>query len=90
MKCLDIIEELKKKYKDYEIKWCLLGFRYLNIEECTIKYKYNKIKNNLFGINQYLEMLNLNLTFTYKKNEIGKINYQLLLNKIADLIILNN
>lgn len=89
-KCLNIINELKEKYKNYEIKWCLLGFRYINIEECMIIYKYKEINNNVFGINEYLEMLNINLKFTYRKNENNKVNYQLFLNNIADLIILNN
>ncbi len=29
-KCLQIVEELQKEYIDYTIKWCLLGYRYVN------------------------------------------------------------
>lgn len=79
MKCLDIIEKLKKEYPDYSIKWCLLGYRYLNYSDIsnTIQKKYKCIDANLYGINQYLTMLNIDLQFTNEK-------YKEFLNNIAD------
>ena len=78
-KCLSIEKELAGEYKDHTIKWCLLSLRYLhsdNINDC-IKKKYETIKDNLFGINQYLEMLGINLKFTHE-------NYKAFLNNIAN------
>lgn len=78
-KCLQIVEALREEYPDYEIKWCLLAFRftdYTAIPE-TIQKKYSTIKDNLFGINQYLKMLGIEIEFT----EDG---YKKFLNKIAD------
>lgn len=78
-KCISIINELKKEYPDHTIKWCLLGYRYLEYKDIpdVIKKKYGKIKDNLFGVNQYLTMLNIDLQFTYE-------TYKIFLNKIVD------
>ena len=53
-KCLDIVKELQLKYPEYNIKWCLLAYRYLNYNDIPkrIQKKYQIIVNNLFGINQ--------------------------------------
>lgn len=78
-KCLNIVIELKQKYPGYNIKWCLVGCRYIN-NICIpnkLKYKYNTIKNNLFGINEYLNLLNISLCFTFN-------SYCKFLNKIAN------
>ena len=79
MKCLDIVEKLKKEYPDYSIKWCLLGYRYLNYSDIstTIQKKYKCIDTNLYGINQYLTMLNIDLQFTNEE-------YKEFLNNIAE------
>lgn len=78
-KCLNIVVELEEKYPDYTINWCLVGCRYIN--NITIpnklKYKYISIKNNLFGINDYLNVLNIDIHFTFN-------NYCKFLNKIAN------
>ena len=71
-KCLDIVKDLNENYPDYTIKWCLLGCRYLDYESIPeiIKNKYTTIKENLFGVNQYMNMLNIDLKFneeSYKK-----------------------
>jgi hypothetical protein len=73
-KCLLIKSELEEKYPEYEIKWCLLGFRYLTNSSITtnIKNKYSVINNNLFGINDYFEMFNINFRF---KNENDYKNF---------------
>lgn len=79
LKCLEIAKELGEKYKDYEIKWCLVGYRYIDITDIpvTIQKKYSRISKNLFGINQYLAMLHINIAFdgqTYKNflNDIAR------------------
>jgi len=78
-KCLDIVKELEQEYSDYEINWCLLGFRFLNYRDIpsTIQKKYTPITNHLFGINQYLELLHVDLHFTEDR-------YARFLNNIAD------
>ena len=83
-KCKTIIEDLKKKYNDYEIKWCLIGLRYINFNEIpkVINKKYEEIKNNLFGINDYFNLLKIDKNFNnknYKKflNETAKICFAL-------------
>jgi hypothetical protein len=78
-KCLFINEELKKKYPEYIIKWCLLGYRYISKEVIpkTIFSRYKSISDNIFGINDYYEMLNINFSFTEK-------SYKEYLNKIVD------
>jgi len=78
-KCLGIVEELKNEYPDYKINWCLLGLRQLTSHDMPdiIKKKYSIINDNLFGINQYLTMLNIDLTFNIE-------TYTSLLNSIAD------
>lgn len=78
-KCLEIVKDLVEKYKNYQIKWCLLGLRYLDYNEIpkVIRGKYTNIKENLYGINQYLNMLSISISFT-------KEEYKKLLNKISD------
>jgi len=78
-KCLQIVKELEEEYKGYTIKWCLLAFRFIQYENIpdTIQKKYKVIKDNLFGINQYLEMLNVPLVFTEEK-------YASFLNEVAN------
>jgi hypothetical protein len=52
-KCLDIFGELKQKYPYYNIKWCIVGCKYINNKHIPnkVKYKYKTIEKNLFGIN---------------------------------------
>lgn len=78
-KCLQIVDELKEEYPGYEIKWCLLAFRFIDYEKIPplIQKKYTEIKDNLFGINQYLKLLNIDLEFSEE-------TYSSLLNQIAD------
>lgn len=85
MKCQDVVTELKKEYPDYKIRWCLLGYRYLDNKEIpvTIKKKYSPIEYNLFGINDYLSMLNIEHKFTQE-------TYNEFLNDIADTMFNNS
>lgn len=82
-KCLLIKNELEEKYPEYEIKWCLLGFRYLTNSLITtnIKNKYSVINNNLFGINDYFKMFDIDFKF---KNENDYKNF---VNKFINRII---
>ena len=84
-KCLEIANELKEDYKDYEIKWCLLCLRYLRYDDIpkNIKKSYSFISENLLGINEYFEMLNINYKLTL--NEQKK-----LLNQVADSMFNND
>ena len=78
-KCLEIVKELQKEFPDYTIKWCLLAYRWIDNDyiTLTIKKKYLKISENLFGINEYFEMLGIKLDFTEE-------SYMSFLNTIAD------
>jgi hypothetical protein len=78
LKCLNVVDELHKKYPDYSIKWCLLAYRYLDKNEIpkNIIGRYRDIDNNIFGINQYLDLLGVDLEFTEN-------SYKLFLNDIA-------
>ena len=82
-KCLEIVKQLEETYKNYQIKWCLLGLRYLDYNEIpkVIQGKYTNIKENLYGINQYLNMLNISISLT-------KEEYKKLLNKISDTMFI--
>ena len=76
-KCLKIREELT--LEGYTINWCLLGARYIHSDNMPTKIskKYSSIKDNLFGVNQFLEMYHIKFSFT---NE----TYKNLLNDIAN------
>lgn len=78
-KCLQIKNKLGEEYKDYEIIWCLLGARYYSkdIIKSGILNKYLDIKDNVFGVNEYFNMLNISFKFdeeSYKKfiNNVAK------------------
>lgn len=77
-KCKELVEKCKEMYPDYEIRWCLLGFRYINYDDIpkTIKKRYDDIKENVFGINEYLHMLSINFSF-------NETTYRSFLNKLA-------
>jgi len=80
-KCLQILEELKIEYQDYKIKMYLIGLRYYkkNCIPKLIEKKYLSICDNLLGVNEYLEELDIDLNFT-KEEE----NYKLFLNCLVD------
>ena len=65
-KCMRNVQEIIDEYPGYTIEWCLVGFRYLTLDDFpnTIKYKYRPIKENIVGMNEYLRMLDVPLQFT--------------------------
>jgi len=77
-KCQQIVNELRDMFTGYTIKWCLLGYRYTSKEKMSkvINSKYSEIKDNVFGINDYLQMLCIPYRFTEEK-------YKDYINKIA-------
>lgn len=79
MKCKTVSEELKKEYPGYYLKWCLLGLRYTESNQIhpNIMNKFSCIKDNVFGVNQYLDTLGVNIRFSDNEwklfiNEIAK------------------
>ena len=78
-KCQFIVDELKNQYPDYTIKWCLLGCRYIHYDNIPviISKRYTAIQENLFGINQYLQLMNVNIQFTEE-------TYAEFVNNVAD------
>jgi hypothetical protein len=68
-KCMQVVEELHSEYPDYEIKWCLLAHRYISVDDIplVIKKKYALITSQLFGINQYFNMIGISFQFTEEK-----------------------
>ena len=78
-KCLSIVSDIQDTYPDYEIRWCLLALRYTdnNCISQTLKKIYESIGANLYGINEYLAILNIDMCF-------NENDYKIFLNKIAD------
>ena len=82
-KCMQIVKELCEENIGYSVKWCLLGYRYLNQADIpsTIRKKYKNIDDNLYGINDYFKMLDIGIVFdeeSYKKflNNISKAMFK--------------
>jgi hypothetical protein len=78
-KCKSIVEELKVEYPGYQLKWCLLGLRYINKDLMgkNITKKYSSISENVSGVNEYLDTLDVDIQFSEKDysffiNEITK------------------
>lgn len=76
-KCLQILEELKEKHKNYTIKMFLLSVRHfsrVNIPNVILS-KYKIIEDNLVGMNEYFDALSITDKFK-DENEYKKIlNY---------------
>jgi hypothetical protein len=64
-KCIGLVNTLRCKYPDHEIRWCLLAVRYFSKAKIpiTLKNKYTIISDNLYGVNEFLEMLNIDFRF---------------------------
>lgn len=80
IKCIKIYNDLKNEYKDYSVKMFLVGVRYYKkgIIPKNISKRYETIKDNLIGVNEYFKELNLNISFN-NENE-----YRYFVNKIVD------
>jgi len=66
-KCSETLKNsLQKFYPGFKIKWCLLICRYIDYNSFPpeIKKKFDEINGNVFGINDYFKMLNVNYRFT--------------------------
>lgn len=70
IKILKIKDEIEEEYPDYMIKWGLINTRYL-IKEHIDNYLYQKylpIKDNIFGINDIISIMNKEYIFkNYKE-----------------------
>jgi hypothetical protein len=71
-KCQEIVENLKSQYKGYKVEWCLFGARYIDSNQIpkSIKNRYSKIQENLGGVNDYLEMLDIKDNFSEERYHI--------------------
>ena len=78
-KCLDIKQELVRKYPEYIIKMFLVGIRYYEkvIMPPIILKKYSNIPENLCGVNDYFKNLGINELF------IDENDYKEFLNSLA-------
>lgn len=64
-KIKNIYNELKINYPTYKIIWVLISGRFINrtdIPKCILK-KYLQIKDNIVGINDFLQLLNIEFRF---------------------------
>ena len=76
-KCLEIKNILEKTYPDYEIKMSLLYLRFYtkkNIPVYIMK-KFDSIKNYIVGINDYFQILGINIQFNNENEFKYFINY---------------
>lgn len=81
-KCQSIRDELtsiiesEDKLSGYTLEWCLLGARYLHFDDIphTIAKKYVDIEGNVFGVNQFLEMVGVPFQYTMDQY-VGQLNY---------------
>jgi len=75
-KCIQILDELKHEYPDYEIKMFLVGLRYYEaaIIPKVIKQKYTSISDNLVGVNEYLTKLGTGILFSYENKYAEFLN----------------
>jgi hypothetical protein len=76
-KCLNIKDELQEFYHEYKIQMCLVGARYYKTEIITknIIKKFKVIQDNLFGINEYLQLYNIDKQFIDEEDYIMFLKY---------------
>jgi hypothetical protein len=67
-KCLEIEKELKKEFEGYEINMFLISGRYIykNLIPKNIYIKYDNIKENLLGINEFFNKIGIDINFSEK------------------------
>lgn len=83
-KCLNIEKMLINKYSKYKITMFLVGLRHLTSSTIKkeIKNKYNKISENITGINEYLLKLGIPQQKEFKNDK----NYKIFINKFVKLL----
>jgi len=79
-KCIQIVDELKSEFVDYDIELSLVGLRYFYTKDLpkNISNKYISIQNNVVGVNEYMTKLKAYPGFQTEEK------YQEFLNYIAD------
>lgn len=84
-KCIEIQKELETLYPGYIIKMYLVGLRYYKKDEMpkTVADKYNIIKDNVVGINEYLTQLTDSFSF------VNESEYKDFLNELANAMFEN-
>ena len=85
-KCIKISQQLKEENPEYEIKMYLVGARYITNKDIpkNIIKKYELIKENVLGINEYFIMLGIRFQFT-DENE-----YKMYINTLANSMFSNS
>lgn len=81
-KCLSIRQDIEDQYPEYTIKMFLVSGRHFktSIIPNTLLKRYDLIRDNVVGINEYLEGLGVNYTFT------DEDEYANMISKVAKLI----
>jgi len=71
-KCKEINSGLIEKYKKHKIKICLVNLRFLEKKDIPkkIQYKFENYKENLFGINEFLNLYKLPIFKNYNEYSI--------------------
>ena len=79
-KCVKLLEDIKQEYPDYTIYMYLVGVRYYEKKSITSKInnKYNTIKDNLLGVKEYLQIMNINT------DDYTEIKYKEIINYLAN------
>ena len=78
-KCSLLAKELQEEYPDYKIQMYLIGIRYYtkSLIPKIILDKYSSIKENVLGVNEYLEQMNIQYKFETEND------YKQILNHLA-------
>jgi len=78
-KCSILAKELQEEYPDYKIQMYLIGIRYYtkSLIPKVILDKYSTIKENVLGVNEYLEQMNIQYKFETEND------YKQILNHLA-------
>ncbi len=76
-KCIQNKKELEKKYKGYQVKMFCVSCRHYskNIIPISVGKKYERISDNLVGINEYLNGLNIPHKYDSEDTYKDHMNY---------------
>lgn len=83
-KCSKIEKTLIEKYSHHDVKMFLVSLRHLTSSTIRkeVKSKYDSIKNNLYGINEYL----LKLGIPQQEELKNEKNYKIFINKFVKML----